>query len=235
MTPPMLQTLPPPVVLLDLDGTLTDSRPGILASWHATLRTLGHEPSRAGDLTFVIGPPVEDSLARVLPLYDEDTSPERVAEVAAIFRAHYGANGLLDNSVYDGIPDALDQLRAAGAELVVATAKRTEYAVRILDHFGLSPRLRAIYGSEPGGALDEKAELLRHVLHHEGIDPARAVMVGDRRYDMTGAHANKLRGIGVLWGYGTRDELEQAGADALAASPHDIPRLALAQLKAAAR
>ena len=231
----MLQSLSPSVVLLDLDGTLTDSRPGILGSWHATLRALGHEPDPAKDLTFVIGPPVEDSMIRVLPEYGEEATPDRIAEAAAIFREHYGAHGLLDNRVYDGIPDAMDRLRAAGAELVVATAKRTGFAVRILNHFGLSPRLRAIYGSEPGGALDEKAELIRHVLHHERIDPARAVMVGDRRYDMSGAHANKLRAVGVLWGYGTREELETAGADVLASSPHDLARLALAQLEAAAR
>lgn len=223
----------PPVIFLDLDGTLTDSRPGILGSYHATLRALGHEPDPAKDLTFVIGPPVEDSMARILIEYGDDAGEARVAEAAALFRAHYGANGLFDNRVYDGIPDALDRLRAAGAELVVATAKRTGFAVRILNHFGLSPRMRAIYGSEPGGALDEKAELIRYVLKHEGIDPSRAVMVGDRRYDMTGSHANGLRAVGVLWGYGTRDELEQAGADQLAAHPDELPEMVLAQIEAA--
>ena len=225
----------PLVVLLDLDGTLTDSRPGILASYHATLRDLGHEPDPAYDLTFVIGPPVEHSMARILARYGEDPSPERVAEASVRYRAHYGANGLLDNRVYDGIPDAVDRLRAARAELVVATAKRTGFAVRILNHYGLSPRMRAIYGSEPGDALDEKAELIRHVLHHEGIDPGRAVMVGDRRYDVTGAHASGMRAVGVLWGYGTRAEREEAGADALVASPDDLAGLVLGQLEAAGR
>ena len=103
-----------------------------------------------------------------------------------------------------------------------ATSKRTVFARRILEHFRLDGYFDGIYGAEPGGAHDHKPELIAHVLMAQSIDPAAAVMVGDRRYDITGAHANRVRAIGVLWGYGSRTELEQAGADLLVASPAEL-------------
>jgi phosphoglycolate phosphatase len=214
-------------VLLDLDGTLTDSRPGILASYHAAIRALGHEPKLDLDLTPVIGPPLDEIMGHVLEAYGDD----RVAEAITAYRQHYGVSGLFENSVYDGIPQALDSLIAAGFVLCVATSKRTVFARRILDHFGLSGRFRGIYGSEPGGAVDHKAELIANLLQREDIAGDRAVMVGDRRYDIVGAHANRLRAIGVLWGYGSRQELEEAGADQLAASRADLLPAICAQLR----
>ncbi|MCC7275154.1 MAG: HAD hydrolase-like protein, partial [Alphaproteobacteria bacterium] len=108
-------------VLVDLDGTLTDSRPGIIASYHAALRTLGHEPDLAVDLTFVIGPTPEIAMARVLAPYGDD----RIAAAVYAYRDHYGREGIFDAAVYDGMPEALDALRGAGASLYLATAKRT--------------------------------------------------------------------------------------------------------------
>ena len=214
-------------VLLDLDGTLVDARPGIVASYHAALRSLGHEPDPDYDLTAVIGPPLDDIMGHVLSHYGDD----RVIRAIDAYRAHYGAEGMFLTTVYDGVADALDELIAAGAHLCVATSKRTMFARPILQHLGLAGRIAGIYGSEPGGAFDHKPELIAHVLAREGLAAERAVMVGDRRYDISGAHANKLRAIGVLWGYGSRREFEEAGADRLVAHPSALPAAVQEQLR----
>jgi phosphoglycolate phosphatase len=205
-------------VLLDLDGTLTDSRPGIVASYHAALRSLGHEPDPAIDLTFVIGPPPEVIMTKVLAHYGDD----RVGEAVTLYRDHYGRDFIFDNSVYDGIPAALDRLAGAGFVLYVATAKRTVFARRILERFGLAARFAGIYGSEPGGALDRKVDLIRHLLAAEALSPAAAVMVGDRSHDIEGAHANGLPAIGVAWGYGGADELRAHRADRIIDRPDQL-------------
>ena len=205
-------------VLLDLDGTLTDSRSGIVASYHAALRDLGHEPNPAIDLTFVIGPPVHDVMAQVLAHYGDD----RIAMGVTAYRARYAESGLFDNAVYPGIPEALDALLAAGFVLVVATSKRRDFAERIVAHFGLASRLKAVYGAVDGAGIDHKPELIAHVLRTEGIAATDAVMVGDREYDVLGAHANGLPAIGVLWGYGGRAELEAVAADRLIDAPAEL-------------
>ena len=214
----------PPTILLDLDGALVDSLPGIAASGRAALAALGHPPDPGLDIAAMIGPPIEEMMQLMLARYGDD----RVAEGVAAYRADYGARGLLASAPYPGIPEALDALRAAGARLMLATSKRRVFAERILDHTGLAPRFAAVHGSEPGGALDHKPELIAHILARHDLDPAACVMVGDRRHDIAGARANGMRGLGVLWGYGAREELEAAGADALVAAPHDLAAAALA-------
>ena len=211
-------------VLLDLDGALVDSLPGIAASGRAALAALGHPPDPGLDIAAMIGPPIEEMMQLMLARYGDD----RVAEGVAAYRADYGARGLLASAPYPGIPEALDALRAAGARLMLATSKRRVFAERILDHTGLAPRFAAVHGSEPGGALDHKPELIAHILARHDLDLAACVMVGDRRHDIAGAQANGMRALGVLWGYGSREELEAAGADALVAAPHDLAAAALA-------
>lgn len=208
-----------PSVLLDLDGTLIDSQPGILASCKAALRALGHEPAPSFDVAAVIGPPIDDVMRLLLAPYGDD----RVAEAVVAYREDYVASGLFASAAYPGIAEALCSLSETGTTLYVATSKRTVFACRILEHLGLNKYFARVYGSEPRGALDHKPELLAHILTHERLRPDRCVMVGDRRYDISGAHANGMRAIGVLWGYGNRDELEAAGADQLIASPADLP------------
>ena len=205
-------------VLLDLDGTLVDSAPGILASYRAMLRELGHEPDPAQDLSRVIGPAIGDVMPLVLAHYDDD----RVDHAVATYRRHYGETGVFDAAPYPGVPAMLDALAAAGRRVFIATAKRVDYARRMIDHLGLAPRFANIYGALPGGGLDHKPELIAHILRHEAIQPGDAAMAGDRHYDITGAHTNKVRAFGVLWGYGTRQELESAGADALVGTPEQL-------------
>ena len=211
----------PRAILLDLDGTLIDSRPGIAASCEAALRALGHTPDPSFDVTPLIGPPLPQVISRLLERYGDD----RVDAGIAAYRAHYGEVGLHQAAVYPGIVDAL-RLLSARATCFVVTSKRSLYAVRIIGGLGLADRFRGVYGTEPDGSLDDKADLIAAVLRTEGLAARDTVMVGDRSHDMVGARANFVRPVGVLWGYGSRTELEAAGADALLAAPADLVALA---------
>jgi phosphoglycolate phosphatase len=217
---------PPCSVLLDLDGTLIDSQPGILASCHAALRALGHQPSEILDIKRVIGPPLEDVMQFLLQPYRDD----RIAEAVLAFRRHYGDSGLLGSEPYPGIGHSLREMRQAGLRLYLATSKRETFARHILEHLELAAYFDGIHGSVPGGELDHKPELLAHILSEHRIAPTDSLMVGDRRYDISGAHAVGMRGVGVLWGYGTREELEGAGADRLVGTTVDLVGAVLAMV-----
>jgi phosphoglycolate phosphatase len=211
-------------VLLDLDGTLVDSRPGIVASCSAALRALGHDPGNAPDIT--IGPPLEDILRTLLAAYGDG----RIDEAAVAYREHYGETGLLESEPYPGIGVAIEDMRRAGLRIYLATSKREVFARRILENLNLAAHFDGIYGSVPGGGLDHKPELLAHILAEQDISASHSLMVGDRRHDIIGAHAVKMRSLGVLWGYGSRDELEPAGADQLVPRPADLARIVLSML-----
>lgn len=205
-------------VLLDLDGTLSDSKPGIAACFRFTLAELGHDPDAAGDLSWAVGPPIATSLGRLLAPFGDD----RVAPALAIYRARYSEVGLYDCSVFPGVAGMLDALRDAALPLFIATSKRRDFAERVMDHLGLTAYVRGIYGAEPGGGLEEKYDLLAHILTAERLDPAGTIMVGDRLHDIHAAKINALRSIGVLWGYGGMAELTEAGADDLAEAPDQV-------------
>jgi phosphoglycolate phosphatase len=213
-------------VLLDLDGTLIDSQSGILASCVVALRTLGHELDEIHDIKRVIGPPLEDAMQFLLQPYGDD----RIGEAVLAFRQHYGESGLFGSELYPGIGGSLEAMQQAGLRIYLATSKRAVFARRILEHLELTTYFDGIHGSVPGGELDHKPELLAHILSEHGISPARSLIVGDRRHDISGAHAVGMRGLGVLWGYGTRDELETAGADQLVESTADLARTVLSML-----
>lgn len=207
-----------PTVLLDLDGTLSDSRPGIAASFRFTLGELGHDAAAAGDLTWAVGPPIATSIQRLLSRYGDD----RVDRAVEIYRARYSAVGLYDCSVYPGVEDMLVALRESGATMFVATSKRRDFADRVIDHLNLGGFVSGVYGALPGGGLDEKHDLLAHIMATENLPAGKPVMVGDRLHDIHAAKANGLRSIGVLWGYGGAEELSAAGADAVAATPNGV-------------
>jgi len=211
-------------VLLDLDGTLSDSRPGIAACFRYTVEQLGHDPEAVGDLTWAVGPPIRVSIQRLIAQYGDD----RVDQAVDIYRARYSTVGLYECSVYPGIVGMLDGLREAGHTMCIATSKRRDFAERVMDHLQLRGYVRGVYGAEPGGGLDDKQDLLAHILTAEGFAAADCVMLGDRLHDIHAAQANAIRSIGALWGYGGRDELTAAGAGALAERPDDVPRLAAA-------
>lgn len=215
-------------VLLDLDGTLIDSCPGILASCLAALRALGHEPDETLDIRHMIGPPLEDIMHILLRSYGDD----RVGDAVAAYRQHYGERGYLGSVSYPGIGKSLEEMKRSGLRLYLATSKRATFAGRILDHLMFATYFDGIHGSVPGGELDHKPELLAHILSQHGLSPSRSLMVGDRQHDISGAHAVGMRGLGVLWGYGSRDELETAGADQLVDSPADLARTVLSMVNA---
>jgi phosphoglycolate phosphatase len=205
-------------VLLDLDGTLADSRPGIVASFRFMLAELGHDPLAIGDLSWGVGPPIGVSIGTMLKHYGDD----RVALGLATYRARYSDVGLYDAAIFPGIPEMLAALKGRGLTLCLATSKRRDFAERVVDHLGFRPFLSAVWGALPGGGLDDKKDMLAELLRIEGYDPAVTVMVGDRLHDIHAAKANGLRSIGVLWGYGGQAELQAAGADSLVAEPAEV-------------
>jgi phosphoglycolate phosphatase len=208
-------------VLLDLDGTLADSRPGIESCFRHMLGELGHDPTTAGDLTWAVGPPIGVSIAQLLARYGD----ARVDQGLAVYRAYYSEVAIYVCTIYPDVPAMLAALRDAGHVMCIATSKRRDFAERVIDHLGLRLYVRAVYGAEPGGGLDRKDELITHILGREGFAPADTAMLGDRLHDIAAAQANRLRSIGAAWGYGGRAELEAAGADMIAELPLAVPAL----------
>jgi phosphoglycolate phosphatase len=204
-------------VLFDLDGTLTDSAPGILASLRHALAAEGIDVPTAEVLLTAIGPPFELGLPPI------GVPTERLVAVIEHYRGRYESVGLFENRLYDGVVEMLDTLRAAGVVLALATAKPEPSARRIVDHFGLADRFSVVAGAtyEPGRRT--KAEVIGHALG--GLDVRRGrhvVMVGDRDHDILAARELGLASIGVAWGYGSREELSAAGADVVADEPADV-------------
>lgn len=206
-------------VLFDLDGTLTDPGEGFVACVSYALAKLGCRPCTDDEIRRHVGPPLEETLARLL----EDRA--QIPDAVAFYRERYSTIGFLENTVYPGIEDALRALHSRGARLVLATSKPTVYAQRILEHFGLRRFFRGVYGSELDGTRSGKTELLAYVCEKEKI--SGGVMIGDRAQDMTGALANGLTPVGALWGYGSREELAQASAAAFCERPADLPAFPL--------
>jgi phosphoglycolate phosphatase len=206
-------------VFIDLDGTLTDPREGMVNCFEYAIERLGIAVDPALRLETYIGPPLHDSFRELCG------GEARVEEAVACYRERFATLGLFENRLYDGIPEALDSLADEAESVHLVTSKPTPFAIRIVEHFGIDHRLDAVYGSHLDGRLGNKAELLAEVLERERIDPARAVMIGDRKYDVLGARHHGIRALGVLWGYGTRSELLAAGADALCEDPRDLRAL----------
>ncbi|MCT7375691.1 HAD hydrolase-like protein [Chelativorans salis] len=209
-----------PAILFDLDGTLTDPFFGITNGIRHVLQKMGRTAPAAEDLRVCIGPPIQDTFARLLESSDEALIWEAVGH----YRQRYGEIGKFENKVIPGIPEALAHCEDAGFFLSVATSKVETYTGDILDHFGLSRFFDAVHGSALDGTNSNKADLIRHILASEPVDPARTVMVGDRSHDIIGAKANALPAIGVLWGFGARAELAEAGAAEIVARPEKLPR-----------
>ena len=208
-------------MLFDLDGTLTDPKQGIIECLRYALESLGANAPPAQALERLIGPPLSESFAHLLGPGDND----RVEQAVRLYRERFTAKGMFENSVYPGIVDALAELRDYGVQLFVATSKPRGFAERIVEQFELGRFFSNVYGSELNGANADKKDLLGHVLRAESLPPANTVMVGDRSYDILGARANSLFSVGVLWGYGSREELVAAGAGALCDAPNALGSL----------
>jgi len=210
----------PTHLFFDLDGTLTDSRPGIVTSMRHALTAMGIEVPSDEALSRFIGPPTQDSFRELLKSNDRELNTRAIA----VYRQRYASLGLYENSVYPGVLDGLCTLRETGMRLLVVTSKPEVYANRIIDHFELRPYFDRVYGSELTGERADKGELIAHVLKSEDLSKSQAWMIGDRIHDIIGAMKNGLRSAGVLWGYGSREELSHAGADALFQSMPELVR-----------
>ena len=205
------------VLLVDLDGTLTDPAEGIVGSFRFALAAMGRAAPTDSDLTWIIGPPLRQSFAKMLG------GADRTEEALAIYRTRYGSDGLFEAKVYESAPEALARLKRAGTQLFLCTSKPAVYARRILSHFDLGRYFDETYGSGLDGGLEDKADLIAHILAEQRLDADDCVMLGDRRHDVEGAGRNGIPTIGALWGFGGERELREAGAAALCAAPVEVP------------
>ena len=199
-------------LFFDLDGTLTDPALGITNSFIYALKYFGIEIPSYEKLCTFIGPPLPDTFKTQFGF--DDT---KAAEGVKKYREYFATKGLLENSVYPGIPELLTELKQAGKKLVVATSKPEEYSVRIIEHFGLAQYFENVCGSLMDETRSKKDEVIAYAIERNHIsDKSKILMIGDRKHDILGAKKVGLKSCGVLFGYGSLEELQTAGADFIA-------------------
>lgn len=199
-------------MLFDLDGTLTDSAPGILNSIRHALGRLDLPVPDEPVLRRFIGPPLRDGFRDILGF-----APPLVEQAITEYRVYFSDRGLYENALYPGVAELLTALRDRGVVLALATSKPQVFAERIVEHFDIAQHFHAISGAALTGGRQHKPEIIGHAREVLGLAPdAPAVMVGDREHDVHGAHAHGMVSIGVTWGYGSVAELEAAGVTAIA-------------------
>lgn len=203
-------------LFFDLDGTLTDSAPGIVRCIEHALRAHGLASVPEARLRACVGPPLAESFLEL-------TGEERLVDsLIAAYRERFVEKGMFENRVYDGVEAMLDACLAAGVALHVVTAKPAPYAERVLSHFGLRDRFGTVHGPALGGPLAPKRALVEAAVTQLRIAPEETAMIGDRGIDMQAARDNGVRAWGVRWGYGSDDELLAAGAGVLLDAPDDV-------------
>lgn len=205
-------------LLFDLDGTLTDPKEGLIWSIQHALRQMGYPIPAGESLEWCIGPPLHE----FFPLLLNSTDAELVKQAITVFRERYSTVGKFENQVYPGVPEMLSGLRRQGYGIFLATTKPVIYARDILEHFDLLQYFDGVYGSELDGRFSDKRELIDLILGQEAISSERAMMIGDRHRDIEGARHNSVTAAGVTYGYGSVEELTNAGADVLFHSPTEI-------------
>lgn len=212
-------------VLFDLDGTLTDPSTGITNSVMYALRHYGISAEREALLRF-IGPPLTDSFERFYSF-----SHEQAVEAVEVYREYFRGKGIFENTIYPGIRALLAALSGTGRTVIMATSKPEVFARRIADHFAMTPFFHTIAGSCLNGDRVRKGDVIAYALRQAGVDPADAVMVGDREHDCIGAHQCGIPVIGVLYGFGSRAELTASGAEAIAENLRTLRRILLSPPK----
>lgn len=205
-------------LLFDLDGTLTDPGLGITNSIMYALRKFGIQAEDRTSLYKFIGPPLMDSFRMFYGF-----SGEQSALALQYYREYFKDKGLYENEVYDGIPDLLKQLKEQGKTLLVATSKPEPFALEILQHFKLREYFDFVAGATMDETRNKKGDVIKYALETCPIsEKSHAIMIGDRKHDVMGAKENGLDSIGILFGYGSQEELKTAGATFLAKRPLDI-------------
>ena len=211
--------------LFDLDGTLTDSKSGIVNSIKYGLNALGKAILDEGILDLFLGPPLRDSF-KIFCGCDDIEAEKAIAK----YREYYATQGIFENFPYPGIENLLKELRKNNIKLAVATSKPTYYAEKILARFKLDCYFELVAGSEMDGTRSDKAEIITYVLENLGTHKSvgvGVVMIGDRKHDIIGAKACRIDSIGARWGYATGDELEKAGCTYFASSPEELLNIIL--------
>lgn len=204
--------------LFDLDGTLTDSGRGITNSVKYALAKYNIMNPEMDTLLKFVGPPLADSFQKYYGL-----SVCESKQAIQYYREYYTAGGMFENEVYEGIPELLKRLKEAGKTLIVATSKPEDYAKQILEHFDLARYFDCIAGASMDETRVNKDEVIAYALSQcELPEKSQIVMIGDREHDVLGAKKNGLASIGVLFGFGDREELEAAGADYIVETPEEI-------------
>ena len=199
-------------IFFDLDGTLTDPALGITNSFVYALKSFGLEIPSYETLCTFIGPPLPDTFKNLLGF-----SEEKAAEGVKKYREYFSEKGLFENSVYPGIPELLAKLKEAGKKMVVATSKPEVFSVKIIEHFGLTQYFENVCGSLMDESRSKKDQVIEYAIERNGIkDKSKILMVGDRKHDILGAKKVGLKSCGVLFGYGSLEELQTAGADFIA-------------------
>lgn len=210
-------------LLWDLDGTLTDSGRGIINAVKYALKQYGIEENDMAALRSFIGPPLVASFSGI---YGFDR--EKALEAVAHYRTYYSAGGLFENDVYPGIRELLRDLKDAGYKNIMATSKPERFSFQIMEHFELDKYFYLMAGATESQERIEKEQVIEYALKASGItDKSKCLMIGDRKYDIQGAKINGLESLGVLYGYGSREEFEAAGADRIVESVEELRRLFL--------
>lgn len=202
-------------IFFDLDGTLTDSGPGIIRCAGLALEHFGITPGDEKTMGVFVGPPLRDTFARF------GVPAEGIEEAVQVYRLHYNRTGKFENTPYPGIRQALETLQARSFRLFVATSKPEALAIEVLTHFDLAKYFEVIRGGTPDGSRDSKALVIQCLLDELGEQPD-VVMVGDTTFDVLGAKAHGLPTIGVSWGYGSREDMELAGAKLVVDTPEEL-------------
>lgn len=202
------------VALLDLDGTLTDPFEGISNAVYHALDVMGVSRPSVDVMRLFIGPPLTYSFKNYCGMSAADAD-----RAVALYREYYSRQGIFELTVYDGVIEMLARLCAAGIKLYTATSKPEPFAKKICDKFGFGEYLDGVCGASFDSSRAEKDKVIEYALAVSGAKPSETVMVGDRKYDVEGAKRFSLASVGVLYGYGTREELVIAGADMLAETP----------------
>jgi phosphoglycolate phosphatase len=213
------------LVLFDLDGTLIDSETGIVASIEYALGKLGATSPPREVLRTWIGPPLRATFPLVL-----GDDAEAIEQAVAFYRERFSSIGWREHSVYAGVGDVIEALAAQGSTLAVVTTKPDLYAGRIVESLPFGAHFARVYAAAAHSRDSEKATMIARALAEFDVRPEHAAMVGDRHFDIEGARANHVRAIGVTWGFGSRDELREAGADAIADHVGELPPLLRADL-----
>lgn len=210
------------VIFFDLDGTLTESASGIIKTVQYAMERCGLKPPTMEELAFVVGPPLLDSFMGPLKM-----EREKAVAVFHCYRDRYAQTGMFDSRVYDGVVTLLKTLRKKGKRLGVATSKSQDFAVKIIDHFGLAPYFDFVAGSdnENFGARNTKAKVLAYGIQQMGVTKEDAVLVGDRMYDINGAKEVGVPVIAVEYGYGSMAEFLEHGADYIVKTPQEVGEL----------